>query len=135
MVAELGRFIPTMNLNLVILILGLVIRAPAAYAELNIAVESEQKVHGLCELRSEIPVIQGLVDVGVQRKINDILSRDIKREVTNFLENFETNDFCKEGIGDHIAIDVESYFLSENVISISILTTGGGVHSWYDRTP
>lgn len=126
--------VPMTRVKLTVLILGCLMKLQSAWAEPKIVVLSEQKVHGLCELRSETPYVEGLTDLEVQKKINDILAKDIRSDFIYFSSDFETNDFCKEGLGNQIVIGVESYFLSDNLISISIHVSGDrGAHPWYDR--
>jgi hypothetical protein len=108
--------------------------AQAASAEPKIAIESAQRVHGLCHLRAEIPTIEGLANLEVQKKINDILAKDIRSTFIDFTSTFERNDFCREGLGERMVIGVEAYFLRENLISILIYASGdGGAHPWYER--
>jgi len=111
-------------------------RAQVSWAEPKIVVESETKVHGLCELRAEIPSLTGLVNLEVQKKINDILSRDIREDLAYFSTDFETSVFCKEGLRNSTVVEVNSYILSDDIISISIHTSSdGGVHPWYELRP
>jgi hypothetical protein len=124
------------NLKVTVLILACMVRAQAVSAEPKIVIESAKRVHGLCEVRAEIPSIEGLANLEVQKKINDILAKDIKSDFIDFSSNLETDDFCKEGLGNQTVIGVEAYFRRENLISILIYLSGdGGAHPWYERKP
>jgi hypothetical protein len=80
---------------------------------------------------AELPSIHGLKNVEVQTQISQILLREVEERFAHLTQDLETDAFCREGVGNRMEIEMAAGLLSENLISILILTRGGGIHPSY----
>jgi hypothetical protein len=107
-----------------------------ASGDIEVMYESKERIYDLCKVESITPILKGLADVTVQKKINQTIAKKIEHDFNHYLKEFENNPFCEEGVGHEIVIEATFSLLRQDLVSISVHTiSDGGVHPWYELKP